>query len=286
MIKSQRKHQQLTGRRHGISLVEVTVSTVIVGLIVVGAMQCLATSTLTAQLSADRTLGMLLAEDLMEEILQLDYSEPDDAVEFGTESPEEADLRTEWDDVDDYDDWVASPPVDRNGIALADASWQRSVTVSHVDPEDLTSVQLDTDDMGVKVITVTVSRDGVTVAELVSLQTRAWISTIPEYGEATTTGQLPPTNEPPTARIANHVSVGTGSLSVSFNGRSSSDPEDAPLVYEWDFGDGSSGSGEQPGHSFVNHGTETIAFTISLTVQDIHGATDTDTSTVTIFPSP
>ena len=161
-------------RRSGISLVEVSVSTLIVGLIVVGAMQCLATSTLSAQLSADRTLGMLLAEDLMEEILQMDYVEPDDTVEFGTESPEETTVRAAWDDVDDYDNWSASPPVDQDGHALEDSTWQRSVTISHVDPDDLSSTQPATDDTGVKLITVTVSEasDSATLQEVQGFESR------------------------------------------------------------------------------------------------------------------
>lgn len=270
--------------RRGLSLVEVSVSTALVGLMIVGAMRCLTASLQSSERSTDQTVAMLLAEDLMEEILQQDYLEPDDPVEFGVESTESATARTAWDDVDDYDDWKASPPVDSDGVAVAGSEWTRKVVVTHVSATDPSTVLADNNDDGVKRIVVTVFRNGIQRAELVCLQTEAWISTIPEFSESTTTGQLPPANTSPTASIGSHVMSGTGSVVVSFDGGNSTDPEDDPLVYEWSFGDGETDSGETVAHTFVNSGSETEVFTITLTVTDIHGAADSVTSTVTVYP--
>lgn len=272
--------------RSGLSLMEVTVSTVLVGLIIVGSMRCLSTAVATADASASHTLAVLLAEELMEEVLQQDYSEPDDTPVFGIEGAEAASSRDAWDDVDDYDGWQASPPEDASGNIVADAAWQRSVTVEHVERDDLLVVEPDTNDTGVKRITVAVSRNGVTLAELVSIQTRAWISMIPVSGSAKTTGQLPPANEAPTAVIAAHTGSGTGSQLVAFDGSGSSDPEAEPLEFNWDFGDGQTSTAATVSHTFNNTGPNPVVYMIALTVIDIHGGHDSATTTVTMYPNP
>ena len=270
--------------RQGLSLIEVTVCTMLTGLIVVGAMRCLTSALQSAEIAADNSLAVLLAEDLMEEILQQDYLEPGDAPQFGIEAGEMAGMRSEWDDVDDYDDWTASPPEDQDGNVLYDRSWKRSVTVSHVSAADLKTPVSDTNDTGVKLITVIVTRNGAEAVTLTSIQTRAWISMLPQFGESTTTGQLPPTNRQPDAVIANHVMSGTNSLNVQFDGSGSLDPEDAPLEFAWKFGDGNSSSQMKPHHTFVNDTEATIVFSVSLTVTDIHGSSHTTESTVTVYP--
>ena len=277
--------QRFCEARNGMTLVEVSVSTLLVGFIVVGALRCLSGAIQAGQSTTNSTIAMLLAEDLMEEILQQDYRDPDQSTGFGVETDEDADLRDAWDDVDDYHNWVASPPVDSDGNAVADAAWKRSVTIRHVDRHDLLDEREDTEDTGVNRITVTVLHNHVVMCELVSVQTTAWISMIPEFGEAQTTGQLPPVNEPPTANIASHVPSGIGNVTVVFSGTGSSDPEAAPLEYQWDFGDGTGSDQNTPTHSFVNSTDAAIAYQIKLTVRDIHGAADTAFSTVTVYPN-
>ena len=272
--------------RCGLSLLEVTVSTVLVGLIIVGSMRCVSTAIATGDSSANRTLAVLLAEDLLEEILQQDYSEPDDVPDFGIEGDEEATVRDNWDDVDDYDGWESSPPQDVTGNAVAGTEWKRVVVVEQVQSENLLATEPDSNDTGVKRITVVVSLDGVTLAELVSIQTRAWINMIPESGASNTTGQMSPSNEPPSAGIKPHVGSGTGSISVVFNGGNSTDPEDQPLEFNWDFGDGVASDQQPVAHTFVNSGSTTVVYTITLTVIDIHGAHDSATTTVTVYPNP
>ncbi|MDO8121479.1 PKD domain-containing protein, partial [Isoptericola sp. b490] len=67
-------------------------------------------------------------------------------------------------------------------------------------------------------------------------------------------------------------------LSVSVDGSGSSDPEGGALSYVWDFGDGSTGSGATASHTYAADGT----YTISLTVTDPGGLTDTVTHDVTV----
>ena len=271
--------------RLGLTLIEVVVSTVLVGLIVVGSLRCLAASISTATNSSNRTLAMLLAEDLLEEILQQDFAEPDDTPAFGIEGTELSSSRDSWDDVDDYNAWSSSPPTDVDGNAVADVEWTRTVTVENVQSADLSVVEPNATDTGVKRVRVSVNYNGVTMATLTGVQTRAWISMIPEYGHSATTGQLPPANEAPTAVIGSHSSSGTGTVTVTFNGGTSTEPEDQPLEYNWDFGDGISSSEESVTHTFTNSETTVVVFTITLTVLDIHGGSDSVESTVTVYPN-
>ena len=272
--------------RRGLSLVEVSVSTLLTGLIVVGALRCLATSTHAGTSTTNRTLAMLLAEDLMEEILQHAYAEPDNTVLFGVEGSESVTERSEWDDVDDYHGWQSSPPRDHQGVPVADLHWTRSVVVEYVRASHPSVVVSNAGDTGVKRVTVVVYHDGLELARLTSVQTKAWISMIPDFAEATTTGQLPPTNSPPTAFIGGHINYGTGIVTVTFSAAGSSDPENQPLEYNWDFGDQTSASGQQVTHTFQNTGSVLVAYTVRLTVQDIYGGKDSKTSLVTIYPNP
>jgi len=66
---------------------------------------------------------------------------------------------------------------------------------------------------------------------------------------------------------------------VSFDGTASIDPDGGPLSYSWDFGDGNSGSGATPSHTYADNGD----FTATLTVTDDEGAPSASASaTVTI----
>ncbi len=55
---------------------------------------------------------------------------------------------------------------------------------------------------------------------------------------------------------------------ITFNGSASSDSDGSIAEYLWDFGDGSTGSGVNPVHTYANSGT----YTVKLTVKDDKGA--------------
>ena len=64
---------------------------------------------------------------------------------------------------------------------------------------------------------------------------------------------------------------------VSFDGSTSVDYDNDPLTYAWDFGDGTTGTGVKPTHTYAA-GTE--SFTAKLTVTDPLGASDSKTIAV------
>lgn len=86
---------------------------------------------------------------------------------------------------------------------------------------------------------------------------------------------------PPTARPGGpYTSEGT----VSFDGSASSDLQgDTPLTYEWDFGDGTTGTGSKPSHAYAAFGS----YTVTLVVVDSKGnrsAPATTTATIVNLP--
>ncbi len=77
--------------------------------------------------------------------------------------------------------------------------------------------------------------------------------------EATVTAEV---NRAPVANAGPPASGAEGSA-VSFDGSHSMDPDGSPLTYAWDFGDGSSGSGATPSHTYADNGTYAVKLTVS-----------------------
>ena len=156
--------------RPALSMVEVAFSTVIVGVVLVSAMHMVGAAGTSVRSTADRTTGALLADQLMSEILMQSYEEPDGSAVFGPETTDEKkEQRQDFDDVDDYHNWTASPPQDKDGAVIPNRDgWRRSVTVQYADPLDLT--QASVIDTGLKKITVTVSFNDVVVASLLAIR--------------------------------------------------------------------------------------------------------------------
>ena len=277
--------RRLIGRRRraGLSLLEVIISSLLVGVVLVSSMGSLGAAFRAASATKDRGRAILLADGLMAEILQTRYRDPGASPVFGPESGETGATRAAFDDVDDYDDWTETPPQTRSGTVLtAFNGWTRSVVVQNVDSSNLQTVLADSADSGVKRITVTVSRGSVTECRLVALQTTAWLDMIPQPGNNRTTGSMPPVNRIPTIVATGTPLTGTGQINVQFDARSSSDPDGDPLIFAWDFGDGTKGSGSRPAHLFKNTGTTTKVFTVKVTVTDPYGGVASKNLTVTV----
>jgi mono/diheme cytochrome c family protein len=73
----------------------------------------------------------------------------------------------------------------------------------------------------------------------------------------------PPVNLAPVADPGGPYAGAPGET-ITFDGSASADPNDDPLTYSWDFGDGATGSGVAPTHSYAAAGT----YTVSLVVND------------------
>jgi len=89
-----------------------------------------------------------------------------------------------------------------------------------------------------------------------------------------TKGTQPP-NQAPTAAMTTQVDGRT----VTVNGSGSNDPDGSIAAYQWDFGDETTATGvAPPAHTYATAGT----YSVTLTVRDDQGATDTDAASVTV----
>ena len=99
-------------------------------------------------------------------------------------------------------------------------------------------------------------------------------------GKATKTIQLQ--DRLPTAIFTFTSGTILTSVSVNFNGTTSFDPDGTIVGYAWDYGDGSTGSGATPSHSYSIAGI----YIVKLNVTDNSGSTQVSTQTVTITDRP
>jgi len=85
-------------------------------------------------------------------------------------------------------------------------------------------------------------------------------------------------NQPPEADAGPDQTVLTG-IDVLFDGSGSMDADGAIVSWDWDFGDGETGSGESTSHVFDVPGV----YNLTLVVTDDDGASDEDEAVVTVI---
>lgn len=85
-------------------------------------------------------------------------------------------------------------------------------------------------------------------------------------------------NQAPTAAASADVTSGKAPLTVTFDGSASTDPDNLIVAYDWDFGEGSVVGGVAPSHTYFTSGS----YTVTLSVTDELGATDSTTLTILV----
>lgn len=159
--------------RRGFTVIETALSTVVIGLMLVAALQTVGASKVAQHRNADRARAVPLASSLLAEITAQAYEEPDIVKLFGPEPTEVlTGNRSAFDDVDDYEGLTETPPRDRAGVALPGfTGWTLTVKVQWVNPSNPTMTSLV--ETGAKLITVTATRDSIPYVRLHSIRTSA-----------------------------------------------------------------------------------------------------------------
>jgi MSHA pilin protein MshD len=156
--------------RAGVTLIEATLCMLILSVMLVSVLTTLGAAARDRTSTAHRQQGPMLARSMMSEVLRAQYKESGALATFGPEPGETGCTRAAFDDVDDYDNWIETPPTDRSGVPLPNATgWKREVHVYYVDPANPAGSPVGSD-MGLKRIAVTVTGPDGDKTNLVALR--------------------------------------------------------------------------------------------------------------------
>jgi type II secretory pathway pseudopilin PulG len=146
--------------RRAMTLAEVVISTMLVGVVLVSALASVGAATKSWLATADQADGGTLARQLLTEITALNYEDPNQTPTYGLESGEATSpaTRANFDDLDDYKDFSDSPPKNKAGTALANySSWLRTADVTKLNASSYAAISDGSPDNGLRLITVTVT---------------------------------------------------------------------------------------------------------------------------------
>ncbi|MCX6665842.1 MAG: PKD domain-containing protein [Euryarchaeota archaeon] len=90
----------------------------------------------------------------------------------------------------------------------------------------------------------------------------------------TDTAKIPVVDSTPPTADAGGPYIGDINQSIMFNGSRSYNPDGTSLTYTWNFGDGTKGTGKLVNHSY----SVPANYTVTITVSDAGGSTDTNTT--------
>jgi prepilin-type N-terminal cleavage/methylation domain-containing protein len=117
------------------TLIESVISVVIVAVMVVVALTTFSGVAKARLIQKAPQDAETLGRALLTEIVQACYEDPDTPGGVGLEFGESAATRAYFDDTDDYNGWIASPPQTKDGIPLTQyEGWTRRAVVTDVDP--------------------------------------------------------------------------------------------------------------------------------------------------------
>lgn len=160
-------------RRSGITLIETVLSLLILAGAFASGLTAIGSARASQVAAAERRFALSLAEDMMDEVLaEPNYKEGNT---YGLEAGERASDRQAFDDMDDYDDWSSTPPVDYYDVDIPGGDgYSRRVQILYVNPDNPT--QYVSTDMGLAVIIVRVRFNTKIVAEIRAYRSDVWRS--------------------------------------------------------------------------------------------------------------
>lgn len=147
--------KQFRPARRGFTLIEASLTTVIIGVAFVAMLQLFAAGTNAQATGAQLTSGINIAKSVRELSVGMAFSSPATPNNWGLDAGESADDPSGCDDINDLDNRVFDPPVDARGHEMTDmAGWKQTVSVQSVDPNGVESVLPDGTTRAVRVLTI------------------------------------------------------------------------------------------------------------------------------------
>jgi hypothetical protein len=139
----------------GFTLVEATLSVVLASVLVVSSMYTHGSIAKTRKAALFHQIGSGLANQLMAEIQECWYNNPNWTNGLSPAPGEINGTRSAFAYVGDYNTWSKSPPQTKAGVTMSNLSnWTRSVSVAYLNPN---TMAVSGSDLGLKQITVTVT---------------------------------------------------------------------------------------------------------------------------------
>jgi Tfp pilus assembly protein PilV len=159
---------------HGITLAETVISMLLISFVLVSTLSIVGPMARSTTVHADRLVASNLANEMAEEIATKLFIDPNaaDPDALGADADDGSANRIDFDDIDDYQNWSSSPPSLSAGSPITSLSnWTRSVTIEHaVLAEPSTASATNT---GLKRVTITVTKNGVKLAQIVTLHSQS-----------------------------------------------------------------------------------------------------------------
>ena len=147
--------------KRAFSLIETTLSTLMVGVLFVASMQTVAWSKKTTMVNMREDIAQNIAQDLLDEVLMQDYQEK---TLYSNGSNLTARGRPYFRSVNDYAGYTETQIQDKAGNARPElAGWTRKVIVRYIDPEDGSNCS---DDKGIRRVKIFVYFNGTKVYKL------------------------------------------------------------------------------------------------------------------------
>ena len=147
--------------RRAFSMIETTVSILLVSILLVGSLNTLAFTTATSTRDLDGLKAACYAEQLFAELSGMHFIDPSEpTTTLGREASEtNAVVRTNWDDVDDYHGLNEATLKYRDGTTIPNTSgWIRAVSIESLVPSTLSTTTSIAEPL--RRITVTLERSG------------------------------------------------------------------------------------------------------------------------------
>jgi Tfp pilus assembly protein PilV len=120
-------------KRRGLTLLETSLATLIVGLSVLAITKLILAVTQQNFYAQKTTTALMLANNMRELMIGLPLSDPSSGIHLGPNTGQST--VDKFNDVEDFSGYNANPPIDANCQSISSLSnWKQSVTITHVTP--------------------------------------------------------------------------------------------------------------------------------------------------------